>query len=59
MVKVYAIYVRCTKDEKENIKTNAKINGMKISEFIRTKGLEFQIPQKDTEQMELIDFLGI
>ena len=57
MVKTYSIYLRCTKEEKETIVVNAKLKKLNVSEFLRKKGLDFYIPDKDPTQMELADFL--
>jgi len=57
MGKNNSIYIRCTKEEKENIRINAELRGMNLSEYLRSKGMQFEVPEKHSEQMELVDFL--
>lgn len=57
MTKTQSIYIRCSKEEKATIMINASMKKMNISNYLRNKGLEFVIPEKDNAQMELVDFV--
>ena len=57
MAKNHSIYIRCSKEEKGIIMINARMKKMKTSDYLRSKGLEFVIPEKDSAQMELVDFV--
>ena len=57
MAKTQSIYIRCSKEEKQVIMINAKMKKMNTSDYLRSRGLEFVIPQKDNAQMELANFV--
>lgn len=57
MTKTQSIYIRCSKEEKGIIMINARLKKMNISNYLRSRGLEFVIPEKDPTQMDLADFV--
>ena len=57
MTKTQSIYIRCSKEEKQVITINAKMKKMDISKYLRSRGLEFVVPEKDYSQMGLADFV--